>query len=121
MGSVLDARLAKGSMVVLGSAFNQGAFRSIAKGAGFLKNFTLPPAPPDSLDGTLAAAGIPVFALDLRAAPPWFSKPRASRQLGAIYNETVPDNYLAEFKAPKAYDAVLFIDTTTAARANPGK
>ncbi|HUD73203.1 MAG TPA: erythromycin esterase family protein, partial [Dongiaceae bacterium] len=102
------------------SAFNQGSFRSTPKGGGGLKTFTLPPAPPDSLDGTLAAAGIPAFALDLRTAPPWFSRPRASRQLGAIYNEKLPDNYLAEFKAPKAYDAVLFIDTTTAARANPG-
>ena len=34
---------------------------------GRLKDFTVPPAPAGSLDATLAATGIPLFALDLRA------------------------------------------------------
>ena len=44
-------------MVVFGFAFNQGSFQAIAQGgSGGLKDHTVPPAPPGSLDATLAAS-----------------------------------------------------------------
>ena len=56
-------------MVAMGFSFNQGSFQARSQLTGVLKNFTVPPAPEDSLDDTLASAGIPRFALDLRQLP----------------------------------------------------
>src|SRR5207253_2428161 len=72
-------------MVVFGLAFNEGSFRARDNRTGMMRNFTVPAAPPDSLDATLAAAGIPLFALDLRQAPnsgpvpDWLSVPHKTR------------------------------------------
>ncbi|MEQ1913381.1 MAG: erythromycin esterase family protein, partial [Vicinamibacterales bacterium] len=74
MGAVLRRMMSK-EMVVFGFAFNQGSFQAIPQGGGALKNFTVPPAPAGSLDATLAASQIPLFALDLRQAPEWFKEP----------------------------------------------
>src|SRR5262249_5688561 len=71
MGSALR-RMYGSEMIVFGFAFNQGSFQAIAQGGGVLKNFTVPPAKAETLDGTLASARIPLFALDLRGAPAWF-------------------------------------------------
>jgi len=107
-------------MFVFGSAFNSGSFQAFSASRRTLKTFTVPPAPPGSLDATLASSGIPMFALDLRQAPAWFRKPRESRQIGAVYPENAPFAHLAKIVAPEAYDGILFIDQTTAARKNPG-
>ena len=118
MGAVLRRMVGK-EMVVFGSAFNQGSFQAIPQGGGALKNFTVPPAPPGSLDATLAASKIPLFALDLRQAPEWFKESRGSRQIGAIYPEDAPYAFVANLAAPEAFDAMLFIEQTTAAHKNP--
>jgi len=81
----------------------------------------VPPAPSGSLDATLAAARLPLFALDFRAAPEWFRQARGSRQIGAIYPEGEPYALIGDIVAPEAYDAVLFVEATTAARKNPGR
>ena len=78
MGTALR-RMYGQEMVVFGFAFNQGSFQAIAQGGGGLKNFTVPPARSGSLDATLASAGMPLLALDLRSAPVWFDQPRGSR------------------------------------------
>ena len=64
MGTTLR-RMYGQDMVVLGFAFNQGSFRSMSENGGGLKDFTVAPLPPGSLDATLASAGIPLFALVL--------------------------------------------------------
>jgi erythromycin esterase len=92
-----------------------------------LRDFTAPPAPAGSLDATLAAAGIPLFALDLRQAPKsgpvaaWLSAPHDTRSIGALYSEDTPYGYMASLTAPRCFDAVLFVEKTTAARKNPGR
>jgi len=120
MGAALR-RIYGSEMVVFGLAFNQGSFQAIRQGGGGLTNFAVPPAPPGSLDATLAAARVPLFALDLRAAPEWFRQPRGSRQIGAVYPEGAPYALIGDIVAPKAYDAVLFVEATTVARKNPGR
>jgi len=120
MGAALR-RIYGSEMVVFGLAFNQGSFQAIRQGGGGLTNFTVPPAPPGSFDATLAAARVPLFALDLRAAPEWFRQPRGSRQIGAVYPEGAPYAFIGDIVAPKAYDAVLFVEATTVARKNPGR
>jgi erythromycin esterase-like protein len=108
-------------MVVFGLAFNQGSFQAITQGGGGLKNFTVPPARSETLDATLASAGIPLFVVDLRMAPPWFAQPRGSRQIGAMYPEGDPYALVANITPTAAFDAIAFFETTTVARKNPGR
>jgi erythromycin esterase-like protein len=111
-------------MVVFGFAFNQGSFQAVELGQG-LREFTVPPAPPGSLDATFAATGIPLFALDLRAAPKtgpvgtWVSESHKTRNIGAFYSQDSADQYLLDLKAPQSFDVMLFVEKTTAARRNP--
>jgi erythromycin esterase-like protein len=120
MGAVLR-RMLGNQMLVFGFAFNQGSFQAIAQGGGGLKNFTVPPAQAGSLDATLAAANIPLFALDLRQAQAWFKDTHGSRQIGAMYPEGAPYALVASLAATEAFDAMLFVEKTTAARKNPGR
>jgi len=109
-------------MVVFGFAFNQGSFQAMEQGKG-LRDFTVPPAPEGSLDATFAAAGIPFFALDLRAAPKtgpvatWLSAPHKTRSIGALFSDTSAAQYLMYLTAPECFDVMLFVEKTTAARA----
>ena len=114
------------AMVVVGFAFNQGGFQAMEQGKG-LTTFGVPPAPAGSLDATLAAAGLPILAVDLRAAPTtgpvaeWLAQPHASRTIGAVYSEATASNYFMGLRARDAFDVMLFVETTTAARKNPGR
>jgi erythromycin esterase-like protein len=108
-------------MVVFGFAFNQGSFQAVERGKG-LHDFTVTPAPAGSLDATLAAAGIPLFALDLRTAPQsgpvatWLGTPHKTRSIGALYSEDAAPQYFWETNILKAFDVLLFVEKTTAAR-----
>jgi erythromycin esterase-like protein len=113
-------------MVVFGFAFNQGSFQAIEQGKG-LRDFTVPPAPEGSLDATFAAAGIPFFALDLRAAPKtgpvaaWLRQPHRARSIGAVFSDSSAAQYLMDLDALHSFDVVLFVEKTTAARKNVAK
>ena len=118
-------RVYRDQMVVFGFGFNQGSFQAMAQGGGGLKDHTVPPAPAGSLDATLAASGIPLFALDLRQAPKsgpvaeWLKERHKTRSIGATYPEGEPFALMADQVAPENFDAILFVETTTAARRNP--
>ena len=129
MGSYL--RKAFGSQLInFGFAFNQGSFQSVemgSTGSGSSKglhDFTVGPAADGTLDHALAAAGIPILALDLRQLPKagpvaqWFAQPRRTRSIGAGYSDALAPQLWSETPAPQAYDALLFVETTTAARRN---
>jgi erythromycin esterase-like protein len=120
MGAALR-RMYGREMVVFGFSFNQGSFQAIPQNGGALKNFTVPPAPSGSLDSTLAAAGLPLFALDLRAAPAWFRQAHGSRQIGAVYPEGAPYALMNDMAPAEAFDALLFVESTTVARKNSGR
>jgi erythromycin esterase-like protein len=111
------------SMIVFGFAFNQGSFQAVEQGKG-LRDFTVSPAPDRSLDATLASASIPLLALDLRRLPQdgpvqeWFRQPQWTRSIGAVYSEEAAAAYFATMPLPKAFDAILFVEKTTAARKN---
>jgi erythromycin esterase-like protein len=113
-------------MVVFGFAFNQGSFQAWTQGGGGLKNHTVPPAPAGSLDATLAASGIPLFALDLRQAPKsgpvaeWLKESHKTRSIGAMYPDGEPFALMGDQVAPENFNAILFVEKTTAARKNPG-
>jgi erythromycin esterase len=87
-----------------------------------LRSFNVDPAPEGSLDAMLASAGLRIAAIDLRALPKdaeaakWFGEPRATRSIGAGYGEAFAANFLAKSVTPQIYDAILFVEKTTAAR-----
>src|SRR6202008_3172047 len=121
MGSVLRTMYGP-QMVIFGFAFNQGSFQAVELQKS-LHDWTVPPAPEGSLDATLAATGIPLLVLDLRNIPKegavadWWKQPHQTRSIGAVYSEAASANYLMTQQAPKAYDVLLFVEKTTAARA----
>lgn len=113
----------KDQMVVFGFAFNQGSFQAVERDKG-LHDFTVSPAPAGSLDATLAATRIPLFAIDLRKIPQtgavetWFSQPHRSRNIGALFGDDMDKQFLVDITAPRSFDALLFVERTTAARKN---
>jgi erythromycin esterase len=113
-------------MVVMGFSFNQGSFQAMSQSGTGLKNFTVPAAPADSTDAMLASAGIPRMALDLRQAPTgpvadWWMQPHPARSIGAVYPEDNPYAFMGNFAPASAFDVLLFVAETTAARKNPGR
>lgn len=120
MGSELR-RVYGNQMVVFGFAFDQGSFRAIEPNRG-LRNFTVASAPAGSLDATLAVSGIPIFALDLRHVPAdasvaaWLKEPHGTRSIGAVYSESW--NYFDDISPQANFDAILFVNHTTAALPN---
>jgi erythromycin esterase-like protein len=117
MGQELHAMYGS-QMVVMGFAFNRGSFQAVGARGGGLQNFTVGPAPSGSLDALLGAAGIPLFALDLRNAPAWLRAERPTRQIGSMFGSETESNYLMRMSAPAAFDVLLFVENTTAARPN---
>ena len=125
MGASLRKMFGK-QMVVFGFAFNQGSFQAVEMpfpSKRGLRTFNVDPAPEGSLDAMLASAGLKIAAIDLRALPKagavanWFSEPRATKSIGAGYGEQFAASFLANQVTPKIYDALLFVEKTTAARA----
>jgi erythromycin esterase len=124
MGSHLRRRFGA-DMVVFGFAFNQGGFQAVEMpfpSERGLRAFDVDPAPQESLDAMLAAAGLQVAAIDLRALPKdgpvakWFSEARATRSIGAGYGEQLAASFFNKQVTPEIYDALLFVEKTTAAR-----
>ncbi|HKN37365.1 MAG TPA: erythromycin esterase family protein [Terriglobales bacterium] len=104
-------------MVVCGLLFNQGSFQAVARSG--LREFTVGPALPGSLDSALAATGLPLFAVDLRDAPStgvvaeWLDSPHPARTIGALYNDSYPEMFYMSV-LPHSYDVIFFADRTTA-------
>ena len=88
------------------------------RAAGGCKTSPLAPAPSGSFDALLAAAEIPLFALDMRNAPPFLREPRLTRQIGSMFANEIESNYAVRASAPAIFDAILFVENTTAARPN---
>jgi erythromycin esterase len=118
-------RIFGSDMVVFGFAFNQGGFQAVENlftSDRDLRTFNVDPAPVGSLDGMLASAGLRIAAIDMRTLPKdgevavWFSEPRLARSISANYSERYAAIGFSEDVAPKIYDALLFVEKTTAAR-----
>ncbi|MEZ3114654.1 erythromycin esterase family protein [Halobaculum sp. MBLA0147] len=83
--------------------------------------------PANSLDAALAAAGHDVSVLDVRGAAgdervrDWLDTPQRHRSVGATYDPREPETYVVTYPYPDAFDAVVFVDETTAARPLDGR
>ncbi len=125
MGGLLRKRF-RLDLVVFGFTFHQGSFQALEApipSTRGLRTFTVGPTPAGSLDGVLAAAGLKMAAVDLRQVPKegpvaeWFAVPRITRSLGAVYSEEFSDEYMQSEPVTRMYDALIFVEKTTAARA----
>jgi erythromycin esterase-like protein len=72
----------------------------------------------------LGSLGVPVLAVDLREAlkdekaAAWLDQFPATRSIGAVYNQSAPASFLSHMRPQDGFDVVLFVNKTTAARAN---
>jgi len=105
-----------GQMVSCGFIFGQGSFRAVDMPTGQTTTFTVSAPPQGSLDATLAALSIPLFAVDLRHAPDWFAAPHYSRQIGGGYSEATPGVWMRRIRVARGFDLLIFVDKTTASR-----
>lgn len=111
-------------VMIFGFLFNQGGFRAkeVAVPSRGLLSFEVGPAPEGTLEVMLSNAGLRLAAVDLRCLPDqgpvaeWFSAPRATRHSGGGYDVDAPDRYFLEYVAPEAFDALVFVDSTTSMR-----
>ncbi|MGB7762283.1 MAG: erythromycin esterase family protein [Bryobacteraceae bacterium] len=107
--------------VLCGFVFGEGGFRAVDTATNATANFSVGPAPRGSLDATLAAIGLPLFAVDLRHLPEgkvagWFDAPHRSRQIGASYNAQTPGVWLHQVRAARAFDLLIFVGKTAPVR-----
>jgi erythromycin esterase len=116
-------------LYIFGFAFLQGGFqawnisRQPAEGRQGMVDFSVPPAPEDTLEAALASTGLPLLALDLKALPrtgpatAWWRHTHRTRLIGFVYSD---EGYpLGTVRPLRSYDGLLFIERTTPARPNP--
>lgn len=110
------------AMVVFGVAFNQGGFRAFGSGKDYyeFQDFDVHPALEGTLEATLAAAHLPIALVPFHRLPAegpakeWLNSELRTRQVSS-YSEA--DD--ARVRAASAYDAMLFLDRTSAAHPLP--
>lgn len=124
MGAHLKKRFGD-KYLAFGFAFDEGSFQAVDAGSEDrgLMAFAVTSAGVGGLDHTLARAGIPLFALDLRSAPPgpvldYWTAASYSRGIGSMFTPTVPDYGFFTAVPKDHFDALLFVQKTTAARSN---
>lgn len=126
MGGHLRAALGDG-LRVFALSFYEGSFQAInwPPPRSGLTTFVAPPALAGTLDAALAAAGLYVAALDLRALPAdgpvaeWFAGERGMRSIGAVASSRIAALAYDRRPVRDRFDGLLFVRTTSAARAMP--
>jgi len=123
MGGFLHAMFGA-EHVVIGFAFNQGAFRVVIERDGTMGSRVVGPAPAGYVDATLAATGIALFALDLTRVPAdgpvarWMAGKPRQRMLGN--GRSQPEHRYDYAADPRDnYDVIVFVESAAAARGNP--
>ena len=123
MGATLRKRYGD-QLRTFGFAFNQGSFRAMSMNRR-VETFDVGPAPPGGLDAALAASGVPLFVLDLRAAPgtgpvaEWLGAKQLTRNIFQAYSPDAPGGNLFEQGITEKYDCLFFVERTSATRPNP--
>jgi erythromycin esterase-like protein len=104
----------------LGFALGGGRYSAFARGeeAG---RWPAIPAPAGSVESALRATGLPIFALDVRAARgsadgKWLLEPHDFRRIG---NGPVDDQFTAA-RVAEEFDFLIYVDETTPSSIFPG-
>jgi erythromycin esterase len=121
-GGTMGAHLRKvygDNLLIIGFVFNRGSFRAVDVKKGLIPQ-RAEPLGANSFDRGLASAGPPLFVLDLRRATgatrAWLSAPLPMRSIGAVYNEATPKSYVSRIHPLESFDAIFFVNETTAAK-----
>ena len=83
------------------------------------------PAPDGTLGSVLRQVDHDIFAVDLREAPAegpiadWLDTPMPVRSIGAGFSSLREGAYFRTVTPRAAWDVVVFVENTTAARPNP--
>jgi erythromycin esterase len=127
-GGHLKAALGE-QLRVIGFAFAQGSFQAISmpRADGGLRQFSLDAPPKDSLAAVFASTGMPLAVYDLRRLPKsgpaaqWFAEAHKTYEIGAVFDEAWAraGNFGMPSRAQDEYDALIFVERTTAARPMP--
>ncbi|HEX5236332.1 MAG TPA: erythromycin esterase family protein [Silvibacterium sp.] len=124
MGGYLKRYFAP-QVVNFGFVFDQGSFRASDSQTHHVATFTLNASPKGTWESALAATGIPLFALNLRLAVfapetlEWMQEPHPTHSLGAVYDQSEQGNYWYPAELQKEFDAVFFVENTTASHGLP--
>jgi erythromycin esterase len=124
-------------MFVFGLAFNQGSFQAAEYPVGYIQYllfpsekgvhpFTVTPYQSEtsvSLDAMMADAGLKYSAINLHALPKdgpvamWFEEGQLTRNIGSVYSDLYGTGF-SKLASAKIYDALLFVENTTASHLN---
>jgi len=115
MGAHLREMFGAG-LVSCGFVFGEGSFRAVDMGTNQTSTFTVGRPPKGSVDATLGAVGIPLFAVDVRQAPGWLAGVHYSRQIGGGYSEATPGVWMHRVRAAREWDVLFYVDQTTGSR-----
>lgn len=116
--------------LAFGFSFDRGSFQARARlgtqvvdGRPALEEHTVGSADRSSIDGLLARAGLPLFALSLRDLPEkgpvsrWMRRDHLMRSIGSMYGPQ--HEVYKQVALSKHFDAILFFETVSRARPNP--
>jgi erythromycin esterase len=111
----------------LGLMFNEGAFQAFERvPGGKMAEFRLGPAPEGSVEWYLAQPQLGDYLVDLRGAPMegpvarWLMDSRELRVIGGSYSFDARDA-VERRRVGNLFDGILFVQSTTRARMNPGR
>jgi erythromycin esterase-like protein len=117
MGAYLDDWYHK-EQLVLGFAGGTGRYTAILQGKGLRSDNDLQAPIEGSYEEVFHASGLPQFVLDLRRAQKedpalgWLTRSRSFRSIGAL----AMDQQFAPANLKDLFDAVIYLDQTTASR-----
>jgi len=107
------------NLVIFGFAFNEGQVTAIGPDWE-LTAHPVSPAPPETFEWYAHNTGLPAFILNLRGlgadepGAAWLTQPLLFRSVGSMYDPTVPEEWFCEYNLPRAFDAIIYVDQTTA-------
>ena len=118
MGAYLAERMGE-SYLPIAFAFGEGDY--VAMGPEGLGTHTAAPPPAGTVEHALRQVGLPRFFLDLRATrgvpeAQWLVEPRPFRHIGS----RTPDEPYRPNALAVNFDALIFLDRTTATQPLPG-
>ena len=118
LGELLRQRFPPTTLLLVGSACYRGTVLSSRQWGAPVETFTMPPAVAGSFEELMHQTGLAVaywlFEPDDREQGP-LARPRGQRAVGVVYDPEADsrDNYLGTL-LPARYDALIYVDTTTA-------
>ncbi|WP_411895193.1 erythromycin esterase family protein [Winogradskyella sp. A2] len=107
---------------IFGFLFNQGSFRAIDEGVPSkgMYDFSMGMAKKGTLENIMTKTRMNLAVIDLTKLPKkgdvydWFNQERPTRNSGGGYNENNEEHFYWPYNLAKAYDALVYLDSTSA-------